>query len=383
MANPRPVPDAPIRPLKILQVASGLPGWGGIESHVINLAEELRKRGHDVTIACRSDGYVTEEAKKRALPTVTLICRKKHDWAAAPSFRAVYEREKYDVVHVHGGADHVVPPAVAKWSGVPAVLMTRHTPKPVNAISRLLYGSLCYHHLVAIADYVRGVLVGSGIPASRITTIHHGTDTDAFSPQNATEDLRTEWGIAPDAFVVGFAGRFVSEKGGDVFLKALAKVPEAVGVLIGDGPLKDDWKALAEREGIAPERLIWAGFRNDIANALNAVDVFVLPSVWAEPCAAVVQQAMALEKPVIGTRLGGTPEMIAENETGLLVPAGEPDALAEALRDLFLRGASERRVMGQRGRERVLEHFSLWRMAERTEALYDSLVAANAPERRS
>ncbi|MBC7807085.1 MAG: glycosyltransferase family 4 protein, partial [Akkermansiaceae bacterium] len=104
--------------------------------------------------------------------------------------------------------------------------------------------------------------------------------------------------------------------------------------------------------------------------------IFVLPSIYAEPCAAVVQQAMAMEKPVIGTRLGGTPEMIDEHQTGLLVTAQDAQALANAIRELAQRPADERRVMGEYGRRRVVEHFSLPQMAERTENLYRQVIAA-------
>ncbi|MBC8143314.1 MAG: glycosyltransferase, partial [Armatimonadetes bacterium] len=122
--------------MKILQVASGLSGWGGIEAHVIALSSELAKRGHDVRVACQPGKFVEAEAQKRGLPIVPLTCRKKHDWTSARSFADVYRAHHFDVVHVHGGADHVVPPFVARRCGVPAVLMTRHSPKPLNAVSR-------------------------------------------------------------------------------------------------------------------------------------------------------------------------------------------------------------------------------------------------------
>ncbi len=351
--------------MKILQVASGLTGWGGIEAHVIALSAELTKRGHDVSVACQPGKFVEVEARKRGLPTVPLVCRKKHDWASARSFASVYRRERPDVVHVHGGADHVVPPFMARRLGVPAVLMTRHSPKPLNAVSCYLYGTVCYHHIIAVSEYVRGVLIQSGVAPNKISTIHHGTDTEAFAPDGV--------GSVNESLTVGFAGRFVAEKGGDVLLRALAKCPQTVGIFFGDGVLENDWQRLAENLGVA-DRVAFAGFQENIAAALASIDIFVLPSVWAEPCAAVVQQAMALEKPVIGTNLGGTPEMIVP-ETGLLVPSGDPDALAEAITELAALTPEARAAMGKRGCERVIKYFSLSHMAHETEALYDRLLS--------
>ena len=115
--------------------------------------------------------------------------------------------------------------------------------------------------------------------------------------------------------------------------------------------------------------MLFTGFRDDVNNAINALDIVAVPSTWNEPCSAVVQQAMALRKPVIGTRAGGTPEMVVEGETGLLVPPSDADALADAIAalagDAFLR-----RRMGQAGRARVEQLFSLQVMTDKIEDLY-------------
>ncbi|MDX1932264.1 MAG: glycosyltransferase family 4 protein, partial [Capsulimonadales bacterium] len=118
----------------------------------------------------------------------------------------------------------------------------------------------------------------------------------------------------------------------------------------------------------------FAGFRADVNNAMNALDVHVLASTWAEPCAAVIQQAMALGKPVIGTDIGGTPEMIVEGETGFLVPPGDPSALAEALTRLRDDRALGIRL-GAAGRERCERLFTLGRMVDRIENVYWEALA--------
>ncbi len=139
-------------------------------------------------------------------------------------------------------------------------------------------------------------------------------------------------------------------------------------VVIGEGPDEGVIRKNAEELGLA-ESVVFTGFRDDVNNAILAMDIVTVPSTWDEPCSAVVQQAMALCKPVIGTRAGGTPEMVLEGETGLLVPPSDAAALAEALAalagDAFLR-----RRMGQAGRERVEQHFSLQVMTDKIEDLY-------------
>jgi glycosyltransferase involved in cell wall biosynthesis len=115
--------------------------------------------------------------------------------------------------------------------------------------------------------------------------------------------------------------------------------------------------------------MTFAGFRSDVNDAMSALDIVVVPSTWNEPCSAVVQQAMALSKPVIGTRVGGTPEMVLDGATGLLAPPSDAAALAEAIAALA-GDAFRRKQMGIAGRERVEAQFSLRIMTDKIEALY-------------
>jgi glycosyltransferase involved in cell wall biosynthesis len=251
--------------------------------------------------------------------------------------------------------------------------MSRHSPYPLkSALGRFLYDRVLFDRVIALSESVRQTLVGQGVRAERVVTIHHGTDTDAFRlTTKSPAEVRAEWGIPADAYVAGLVGRIAEEKGWRVFFQALAKVPKCHGVCIGDGPEAEQARQLAKELKIE-NRLIFAGFRSDVNNAINALDVHVLASTWAEPCAAVIQQAMALRKPVIGTDIGGTPEMVAGNETGLLVPPGDADAMANALTRLA--DGALRQRMGDAGQKRADALFTLRRMTDRNEALYYDIL---------
>jgi glycosyltransferase involved in cell wall biosynthesis len=345
-------------PLSILQVGSGFPGWGGTELHLLNLSEQLVARGHRVTVAARPGKFVEAEAGKRNLTTVPLTVKRQWDFHDAGAFRRLIRREQFDVVHVHWSTDYVVAPLIARQCGVPVIVMSRHSPYALkSALGRYLYDRVLFDRIIALSESVRRTLLSQGLRPERVVTIHHGTDTESF--RRTTLDpatVRAEWGIPADAFVVGLAGRIAEEKGWRTFVHAVAALPEVRGVLIGDGPQAEEAKALAAELSLG-DRFFFAGFRSDVNNAINALDVKVLASTWAEPCAAVVQQAMALSKPVIGTNLGGTPEMIVDGETGLLVPPGDPATLARAIARLAAdpaRGAA----MGEAGRARAHAHFT-------------------------
>jgi glycosyltransferase involved in cell wall biosynthesis len=238
-----------------------------------------------------------------------------------------------------------------------------------------------FDRIIALSESVRRTLLQQGLRPKRVVTIHHGTDTEAFRHTTVpAADVRAEWGLPPDAFVAGMVGRIAEEKGWQTFVRALAlnRDPRVHGVLIGEGPQLEAARALVAELGIA-DRVVFAGFRSDVNNAINALDVHVLASVWEEPCAAVIQQAMALAKPVIGTNMGGTPEMIADGETGILVPPGDVDALFTAMTQLAADSGLRTR-MGAAGRRRVDELFTLSGMTDRNEQLYyDNLRTVARP----
>lgn len=366
------------RPLTILQAGSGFPGWGGTELHLINLAEQLTQRGHRVVVTARPEKFVAQEAARRGLPVVPITVGRQWDFADRDALTDLLRRERFDVVHVHWSTDYIVTPWLARRAGVPAVLMSRHSPYPLkSALGRFLYDRVLFDRIIALSESVRRTLIGQGMRPERVLTIHHGTDTEAFRATTLVpEAVRAEWGVPAGAFLVGMAGRIAPEKGAMTFLEAAAKTPAAHAVFIGDGPQADEVRARARALGMT-DRVTFAGFRSDPNNAINALDTLVLASTWAEPCAAVVQQAMALGKPVVGTAIGGTPEMVADRETGLLVPPGDAHALAGALSALAA-DPGKRAAFGAAGRARAEAYFTLRGMTDRIEALYYELASRNA-----
>ena len=357
-------------PLNILQVASCFPGWGGTELHLLNLSEQLVKRGHKVTITARPGLFMEESAQARGLRAIPVSVIKQQDWRDRKAIMALLRQERFDVVHAHWRPDYVVTPTLARICRVPAVFISHHSPKPLKGKEVAIYPRL-HHRMIALSESVRRMLVGQGLPADFVRTIHHGTDTDAFRQTTQTADeTRAEWGIPAGRFVVGMVGRVAMEKGILDFVAALDRLTHLPihAVIVGDGPQEDEVRAAA-KSLLDTGRITFGGFRRDVNNAVNALDALVLASTWEEPCAAVVQQAMALSRPVIGTDRGGTPEMIAANVTGLVIPPGDPAALARAIARLAGDPALCARL-GAAGRERVEAHFTLRGMVDTIENLY-------------
>lgn len=219
-----------------------------------------------------------------------------------------------------------------------------------------------------------------GVTPEKISRIYNGVDTRLFQPAPAREPLPDTNFAPPGTTVIGTVGRMQSVKDQltlvCAFLHLLKTVPGAREklrlALVGDGPLRAQAAAMLAAEDASA--LAWlAGSRDDVPRLLRGLDVFVLPSL-AEGISNTILEAMACGLPVVATRVGGNPELVTEGETGMLVPAADPVALAGALGH-YLRDPSLARRHGRAGRERVEREFSLHAMVQRYLAVYDDVLA--------
>jgi glycosyltransferase involved in cell wall biosynthesis len=224
--------------------------------------------------------------------------------------------------------------------------------------------NLFAHRIVAVSEAVRQALVASGAAPGRIRVIPGGVALGPFTavPPNA----------AAVPAVLGALGRLGREKGFDVLLGAMSKLPpgEARLLLGGDGTQQEALSREIHVLGLA-DRVTMTGLVTDVPAFLAQIGIFILPS-RSEGLGLVAVEAMAAGRPVIATNVGGIPEVVVDGETGVLVPPEDPAALAAAIHSLLADPVLAAR-MGQAGRRRARELFSAERMAEKTAALYEEL----------
>jgi len=214
------------------------------------------------------------------------------------------------------------------------------------------------------------------------TIIHNGIDVERFNTEPGLgQGVRQEWGIRPEQPLVGMVGRVSHWKGQDYLLHVADLVtkrhPEAHfalvgGTIPGHENMVESLKALAERLHLSP-RITISDFRADIPAILDAFDIFVLPSTLPDPFPTVVLEAMAAGKPVVANAHGGSTEMLEDGVTGYLVKPDRPEEMADAIETL-IEHPLRRQEMGQRGRQRLIEHFSLEAFIANWTALYESLL---------
>ncbi len=266
------------------------------------------------------------------------------------------------VASVRGYTDRTLPLRIYKWLdlGVTLRLVTR---------------------IVTVSEAVRRQVLKAGYPARRVLTLHDAVDATTFSFDRVQTGarVREELGCTTAHLLVCAVGRLSPEKGHGFLLAAfrevLAAVPKARLVLAGEGPLRSRLQAQAAGCGLG-DHVIFAGYRDDVETIIAASDLLVMPSL-REGFGDPIIEAMALQRPVIASRVGGMVEIVRDGETGLLVPPGDPGALAQAIINL-LRDHQARERMGLQGRRVALREFSVERLADDLARLYNELVSASS-----
>ena len=338
--------------MRIVQIGTSLGDWGGIERYVVYLQRALTDSGHSVSVLAPVGSRLTE------LTSGTPFGLKgKHRFSQIPSLARLLRQGHFDVAHVHYSPDFVVPGIAVRLAKIPTRVMTRHLATHWSRAKARTYNSL-WPNIIAVSDAVRLALVNSGVPTGKVVTAYAGIPDFPDAPPH-------DFG---DGFHFGFFGRLVPEKGVDVLIKAAGQLTEGTVHVFGDGESRTALEALA-----APlaERVRFHGKVAEVERYVSGVNAVVIPSVWAEPFPYSGLEAMALGRPVIASRTGGLPEMIRDGKEGWIVPAGEPEALADAMR-LAIIDPSETRRRGEQGRLRQQAEFTLSKFGARILAVYES-----------
>ena len=264
----------------------------------------------------------------------------------------------------------------AALARVPAVIATMqqfmHPPWGRTVYLQQQMVTRCVDQYIAVSGAVSHQLQQTfNVPGQKIRVIHNGIPSAHFARQPDPK-LKAELSRGKTLPIVLTVARLDRQKGHSTLFAAIRQVHDATFVLAGDGPEKDALAALAYESGIQ-DRVIFLGDRRDIPELLACCDLFVLPSIY-EGLPLSILEAMAAGKAVVATAVGGTPEIVIDGETGVLVPPGDPAALAGAIQSL-LSDPNRVQKIGSAGRALVAKEFSSDGMVERIHQVYEDLCA--------
>jgi glycosyltransferase involved in cell wall biosynthesis len=375
----------PRRPLRVLQVIAGM-NIGGAENVVSTLAQRLDRQRFTVALCCTKALGVLAERLKIETPDVDVMLASTPNsllrYSAPLALYRKISQFRPDVVHTHGitALLHTGPLAVPRL--LPPWVHTFHFGNYDNRPASRAFkaeGFLSRYptQLIAVADAQRDSIIRRHrVPADRIATIVNGVRPRPVLGSSASMQKRVEFGYAPDDIVVGSIAVLSEQKGVTFLLRAFRRLvdegSQAKFLIVGGGTLEKTLRNEAQELGLG-DRVQFTGWREDAGELMTMLDVFVMSSLW-EAMPMALLEAMAMSRAIVVTDVGDNRQIVDGGQCGILVPPGDPAALATAISRLVA-DPHLRCSLGEAARSQLHERYTVDRMVTAYEDLYAELAS--------
>ena len=349
--------------------------WGGVEKWMLNTSVGLGERGHRIAVIGRPGSLFLRRVEQVGIRTIPLTLRSDFDPATIARLIRIFRRERVDLLCVNFNKELRLGGIAARIAGVQAVVCRKGLPLVRdNAKFRATYRHLVDRIIVPSESLKRELIAYSWLSGDRMDVIPNGIALDRPAPSRRPE-IRKRWDIADGEVVVGSVGRLVPQKGYRVLLEAAPRIlqrrPGTKFVLVGAGRERAQLEDTTEELAIA-HRVLFAGETDRPMDAIAAMDLFVLPSLF-EPFGQVLLEAMVCSRPIVASNVGGIPEVVEHETSALLVSPRDPERLAQAILAL-LTDRDKAMRLARAGRTRVKTVFRLDTMIDRVEACFEEAV---------
>ena len=353
----------------------------GAEMQLVRLTRQMQARGHQFSTVIKRGCKATAEMQRLGVDAKPLAIGGKLNALAIHVLAQHARQTRADVIQSTLSTASWWCGWLERLSGMPTIGHVQG------------FTSARWHrrqsHLLAVSQAVKDDLVAQGIAAEKITVLYNALGPAEFVARRDPRDVRDEFGATDDTPVIGTIAHLSEKKGHRDLFAAIPLVcrefPRAQFWIVGQGPLRAELEATARSNGTI-NQVRFLGFRCDMADLMNAIDVMALPS-HREPCALVYIEAALMKKPILACRAGGAPESVADGQSGLLVPVRDSQAIADTLCKL-LDNRQFARSLGQAGYERAQDVFGWPRFIRTLEGVYDRVLdertgASDLPDRRA
>lgn len=369
---------------------------GGAEVGLLRLLKRLDRMKFEPIFMVSSRGVLWEKLNKMQIETVVMkMCSLERTrsplrlllhvfhslWTVAGLIYHIKKRG-VSLIHTNSEKAHIFGCIAGKLSGIPVIPDYQDLPR--NPKTRKLMSLLMRvtaKKVIVNSRAVADMFSQNGMNYGKVALVYPAVDLDEFNPSIGCLDVKRELGLLESYPVIGIIGQIIPWKGHREFLKAASIVkdvfPRPKFLIVGEVPSRHRQYKVELINQIRKLNLshyaIFTGFRKDLTKTIAALDFLVLAS-WEEPFGAVLIEAMAMQKPVIGTNAGGVPEIINDGKNGCLVPPKDPESLAEAMLKIA-RNRKKARKMGLEGLSKVREEFTLQRRVRRFEEIFGECLA--------
>ena len=351
--------------------------WGGGEVLTLDLASALSKIGVELTLGCNPGSVLGERATQAGIRVLPIRMRNEIDILSVIFMVAAIQKEKFTIVHCHTMRDHVLGSLAASYLGTIPVIRTQHIHYPENPslMAQLAYKKWT-NKIICNSEFIRKNLINAGIDESLLVMIHNGINLDRMKISENPKPFRGEIGFTSGEIIIGCIGSLFSTKGQEYLVKALPEIlknnPQCRLVIVGDGPERGNLESLVEELNIGKD-VVFTGKRKDIPHILASLDLMVVPSIWDEPFGLVSLEAMMMRVPLVVTSVGGIPEVVENNVTGMTVKPGDYKAISQAVVKIL----DDRDLTGEivkNAEKRVHEYFNALRMASEVKTVYEEMM---------
>jgi glycosyltransferase involved in cell wall biosynthesis len=380
--SPRPS-GTPDHKLKILHLITSLEVGGAQHGLLLGLPRFDPDRYEHVICSITDRMQMAAQFRRAGIQVHTLGLRRKTDLTVALRLRSLLKQLRPDILHTYLLHSNVLGRIVGRLVGVPAVIGSERTIGQAGRLGRFitrLTNPLTDAVEVNSEIGASAVEHDLGVSPEKIELVRSGIDLNAYGGSLRRTEIRTEFGLTDDQHLVLYVGRLRPVKGVEYGIRSFASATERHNnmhmAVAGEGEQLDYLRNLANELGLG-EKTTFLGVRNDLPDLLSAADSVLMPSL-NEGFPRTAIEAMAAGKPLIATRVGGTPEAITDNETGLLVPPADIDAMANALVELVGDPGLQSRL-GTTGRKRAMQTYSIDNYVSRLDGLYRQLLGIDVP----
>jgi glycosyltransferase involved in cell wall biosynthesis len=359
-----------MKKINVLHLITSL-NIGGTEKYLLTIAKSQKRRYNLSVGFLKERGEIAEELEREKIPVYDL----------GNPWRLLYflKKKKIHLLHTHLYRANILGRFVGRAAKVPIVISSQRS---IDAWKRFYHrwldgwSSHFADCIIANSQVAKKTLVErERIPRRKIRVIYSGIESGVLPLRAERDKIKRSMGIEKNAVIVGCITRLHTEKGAQyipaVGQKLKERIPQLRLLIVGDGPLMGRIKREIEDLELT-DTVSLLGWRKDIANLLSIMDVFFLPSLEESFPRAVIE-ALVMARPAVATDVGGVGEIIQDRVHGLLVPPKDPKALAQAIL-WMLKNKKEAQEMANRGRRKVEKYFTVNRMMEETEKVYNNFI---------
>lgn len=353
-------------------------GWGGQEIRILSESKVFLEKGYSVTIACQPDSQLISKANQANIPVFPLRMNKGLNVIAIIKFIYFIKKNNIDIVHTHSSVDSRTAGIAGRICGI-RIVRSRHISNPVGKsyLTWFQYMRLA-DKVITSGEFIRNRLIEDNrMLPDKIVSAPAGADENRFYKDVKVKDIRIEFNISSDSFVLGTVSVLRSWKGHSYLIESVDKVKNLIPnihlLIVGDGPVSNNLKDMVTRLNL-DNYVTFAGHRVDPVPFYKSMDVVVLPSYSGEATSQTLPQAMLMQKPVVSTDVGGLPEVVINENTGLVVRPKDSDSLASVILRLHSDKAL-RDKLAKNGYKHALNLFTFKKMINTTEKVYHDVMS--------